>query len=400
MERTTALRDEVFLDEASFDHGVVLIVGLLMSIGVVMVYSALTTLTGPGADAEPMTATLWEVIWHTPLRQGLFALAGFVAMVCAASINPYWLRWSSPAGGRRLFALYGVALALLVLMHIPGIGRTAMGATRSLVIVPGLLSFQPAEIAKLVIVIWFAGFLSTPFFNVRTGRGFLVAGGSGLLLIGLVAIEDFGTGALMGVLMMVLLLVGGARLWHLGAVSLTGLVAGVGFVLMRDYRLERLESFFFGDADPLGAGYQIRQAMYAIGSGGWWGRGLGAGVQKYDYLPQDNNDFILAVICEELGIVGGLVVVGLFVLFLLRGWWITRTTASDFGRRLALGLTLMVCLQAAFNIGVVTQSVPTKGISLPFVSAGGSGVVFLGVAAGLLAGIGGRRGRVPAQLGD
>ena len=142
--------------------------------------------------------------------------------------------------------------------------------------------------------------------------------------------------------------------------------------------------------DPQGAGYQIDQALIAIGSGGWCGRGLGAGVQKL-YLPQANNDFILAIICEELGIVGGLTIVGLFVLLLWRGWWIARQAPDRFGQLLALGLTLTITLQAAFNVAVVTDSVPTKGISLPFVSTGGSGVMFLGLAAGLLAAVGGQR---------
>jgi cell division protein FtsW len=111
-------------------------------------------------------------------------------------------------------------------------------------------------------------------------------------------------------------------------------------------------------------------------------------VQKYGYLPQDNNDFILAIICEELGFAGGLLVVALFLALLWRGWRLAATAGDPFGRLLATGFTLLICLQAAFNIGVVTDSVPTKGISLPFVSAGGSGVLFLGVAAGLLASVG------------
>jgi cell division protein FtsW len=156
--------------------------------------------------------------------------------------------------------------------------------------------------------------------------------------------------------------------------------------------MERIMTFVSAQPDERGEGYQIKQALLAIGSGGWWGRGLGAGIQKYDYLPQDNNDFILAIICEELGIVGGIAVAVLFLVFLWRGWHVAKTAPDRFGRLLALGLTLTICLQAAFNIGVVTQSIPTKGISLPFVSAGGSGVVFLGVAAGLLASVGRREG--------
>ncbi|RMF81072.1 MAG: hypothetical protein D6744_07550 [Planctomycetota bacterium] len=151
----------------------------------------------------------------------------------------------------------------------------------------------------------------------------------------------------------------------------------------------RVMSFIESWSDLSKASYQVTQSLIAIGSGGWWGRGLGAGVQKYGYLPQDNNDFIFAIVCEELGIVGGLVVIALFLLLLWRGWRIACATLNPFGRLLAAGVTLMICLQAAFNIAVVTNCVPTKGISLPFVSAGGSGVLFLGMAAGLLASVGG-----------
>jgi cell division protein FtsW len=199
----------------------------------------------------------------------------------------------------------------------------------------------------------------------------------------------------MGIVMLVLLFVGGARWTHLGLSAVVALGAGGGLVIMKPHRVARIATWFSDAPDPQGAGYQINQAMLAIGSGGWWGRGLGAGVQKYGYLPQDNNDFILAIICEELGIVGGICVVVLFLLLLYRGWRIAARVGDPFGRLVALGLTLTICLQAAMNVGVVTNSIPTKGISLPFVSAGGSGIVLLGLAAGLLAGVarGDARGR-------
>ena len=166
-------------------------------------------------------------------------------------------------------------------------------------------------------------------------------------------------------------------------------------IIIKPHRIERIKTFLAAAPDPLGAGYQINQALLAIGSGGWFGCVLGAGIQKYGYLPQDNNDFILAIICEELGVAGGMVVVLLFVGFVLRGWRIAARAPDRFGQLLALGLTMTIGLQAAMNIGVVTNSIPTKGISLPFVSAGGSGVVVLGLATGLLASIG--RSHAPAN---
>lgn len=393
---TAPAQDTPRVASTAFDPTIIMLVGALMTLGVAMVYSASVTLSTPPIwQTELDRSEIWQVLWDRPLRQALFAVAGFLAMLAAAHLNVQWLAWRTPSAGRRLLALYILAVVTLLLMFVPGLGRTALGATRWITVIPGVLSIQPAEIAKIVLVIWLAALAATPYFNLRSPKGFLFAGGSGLILIGLVAVEDFGTGALMGVVMFALLVVGGARPLHLTLVSLAGSALAAAFLLSRSYRLDRLQDFFSGDADPLGAGYQIRQALLAIGSGGWWGRGLGSGIRKYDYLPQDYNDFILAIICEELGIVGGLVVVGLFVALLARGWWLAGRAETAFAQRLAVGLTLMICLQAAFNIGVVTQSVPTKGISLPFVSAGGSGIVFLGIAAGLLAAVGRRRPTPP-----
>lgn len=407
-----------------YDGGVIFIVGVLMVLGVAMVYSASVTVQGAAFD--------WRQWWNTPLRQGVFVAGGFLAMLFAAHCDYRWLAWSRPGAGWRAGILWAVALALLVAMLIPGVGREALGARRALVVFAGppTLSFQPTEIAKIVLVVWVAAFLARPTVPMPRRRGFPVlrdpptppktvgrrflaillnrptaqAGTEPLirsfrdgfvpvvltsgLLIGLTAIEDFGTAALMGMILLVLLLVSGAKWSHLALLGVGAACMGAALVIMEPYRIERIRTFFADSPDPQGAGYQINQALMAIASGGWFGRGLGAGVQKYGYLPQDNNDFIFAIICEELGIVGGLVVVGLFLLLLWRGWRIAAGAPDRFGQLLAVGLTLTICFQAAFNVGVVTNSVPTKGISLPFVSAGGSGVVFLGLAAGLLASIG------------
>lgn len=391
------------VSSALYDPVVVFIAGALMVLGVTMVYSASVTVQG--------AAFRWRQWWDSPLRQGVFALAGFLVMLAVAHVDYRVLAWRRPGDGWRTGALYALSVVLLIAVLIPGIGRAALGARRAIEI-PGLaIGFQPSEIAKVVLVIWLAALLSrsTPArpaaerhrlgsaagvgdrrrWDVRDlRRGFLPVVLSAGVLIALTGIEDFGTAALMGVVTLVLLFLSGARWSHLSLMGLLAALAGAALVLVKPHRVERITTWLTAEPDPRGAGYQIHQALLAIGSGGWWGRGLGAGVQKYGYLPQDNNDFILAIICEELGVAGGLVVVGLFLLLLWRGARIARRAADPFGQLLALGLTLLICLQAAMNVGVVTNSVPTKGISLPFVSAGGSGVVFLGAAAGLLAAVG------------
>ncbi len=407
-----------------FDASVLLIVGCLMTLGAAMVYSTSVSVT-----SEPFN---WRKWLDTPLRQVLFAGIGFFGMLAAARVDYRSLAWERARDWWRPGLPWLLAAVLLVAVLVPGIGHHAMGARRALP-VPGIgISFQPSELAKVALVIWTAAWLARSYAERRetggreprksgttrdgypvlqyagtndrpTGLGdvrdfrtgfvplVLTAG----VLIGLTGIEDFGTAGLLGGVFFLLLLAGGARPLHLGLLVLAGIGAAAGLIAMAPYRLARIQAYIdglMGNADPRGAGYQVNQALLAIGSGGWWGRGLGAGVQKYGYLPQDNNDFILAIICEELGAAGGLVVVGLFLLLLYRGWRIATRAPDRFGRLLALGLTLTICLQAAFNIGVVTNSVPTKGISLPFVSAGGSGVVFLGLAAGLLAAVGRERG--------
>lgn len=365
--------------EGSYDAWVLMIVGALMALGVVMVYSASVRLSEPALDLSNL--------WNSPLKQSIFVAAGFLLMIVAAQVDYRLLAWERRSDAKYVWALFAVTIVLLVAVLIPGVGARIKGAARAIPI-PGLFSIQPSELAKVTLCLWLAAFLTRPGADLRSFRNtFLPAIAGGGLIIALVGIEDFGTAALLGVVMFSMLFIAGARWSHLGGILLLGLLGGAGLILSRGYRSQRLITFFSEAPDPQREGYQVTQSLIAIAGGSWWGRGLGGSLQKYDYLPQDNNDFIFAIICEELGVVGGVVVVGLFLLLLIRGWRISSRASSGFGRLLAAGITLLLGLQAAFNIGVVTDSVPTKGISLPFVSEGGSGVVCLGLAAGLLASV-------------
>ncbi len=374
-----------------FDRLVVLLAGLLMVLGTVMVYSATATVDQRAFDLQD--------ILGGRIRQAVFAVLGFLVMVFAAQIDCRIWRWEKPGDGWWAGSLYVAAVVLLVALFLPGIGEERMGATRSLRL-PGGLSFQPGEFAKVALVIWTAAVLCQPWRDMRRvvrGYGYvLVTGG---LLVGLVGVEDFGTGALLGVVLVGMLFVSGAVWWHLLLTGFAGAAVGGFLIWLKPYRFQRLMTWFSDQPDVEGAGYQILQSQMAIASGGWWGRGLGAGVRKYGYLPQDNNDFIFAIVCEEIGVIGGLAVVTMFLLLLMRGWWIATRSGSPFCRLIAVGVTMTICLQAAFNVAVVTNLVPTKGISLPFVSAGGSGVLFLGLAAGMLASTA-RTVPLPAETAD
>lgn len=366
----------------NYDPWILFLVASLMTLGVVMVYSASVPIDGPPFNIHE--------IWSSPLRQGIFVAAAFVAMIVAAQIDFRLYAWERKGEFWVPSMLLLVTVGLLAAVLVPGVGVVQKGAARAIGL-PGGMSFQPSELAKLTFCIWLAAFLTRPGAEPRSfRRGFLPALIVGGTVIGLVGKEDFGTAGLMGIVMGALLLVGGSRWRHLGAVALLGISGAALLVLDPDkrYRLERLYTWASDSADTRGDAYQVTQSLYAIAGGGWFGRGLGASIRKYDYLPQRNNDFIFSIVCEELGVVGGLFVVFLFLCLLLRGWYVASKALTPFGRLLAIGITLTLCVQAAMNIAVVTNFIPTKGISLPFVSEGGSGVLFLGLAAGVLAAVG------------
>jgi cell division protein FtsW len=216
------------------------------------------------------------------------------------------------------------------------------------------------------------------------------------LLIGLVGLEDFGTAALLAMVGAAMLVAAGCRLWHLGLLGLPGMGLLVALVLSKDYRVARFMAFRDVWADPQGATYHPLQSLCTIASGGWWGRGLGSGIQKYGYLPHGRSDFIFSLLCEELGILGGIVVIVLLLVLLWQGRKAMIRSGDSLGRLLACGITVLIGVQAAINIAVVTVMVPTKGIALPFVSAGGTSLLVFCLAGGILANVG-RSARAAAE---
>jgi cell division protein FtsW len=343
----------------------------------VMVFSASANLGAP-----PITH---QITLNPSFRHAIYTVAGLIVLL-AMGLMPYeW--WRIRPGGKfqPTVLLMGVAIVLLVAVLF--VGEQKKGATRWLSLGGGL-SFQPSEVAKLAVVVFFAAACSQ--YRERLRRfwtGLLPL----LLLLGtvvaLIGYDDFGTAVLILIVGGCILLAAGARIWHLGLLSGPA-VAGLAYlVISKPHRIERIMSFLDPEADPQGSGYQGIQSLITIASGGWWGRGLGQGIQKYDYLPEGRSDFIFAVICEELGAVGGVAVILLFALLVWHGRKAILSAATDFGRLLALGATLTIGFQAALNIAVVTVSVPTKGIGLPLVSAGGTSVLFLSFLIGMLANV-------------
>jgi len=263
--------------------------------------------------------------------------------------------------------------------------------------IPGTASrFQPSELVKGALPVFLATWTAYRIDVRKFWTGLLpmtiVIG----VCAGFIGIEDFGTAALLALVAGGMLLVAGAKIWHLALMTLPALPAFAYLIVSKSHRIDRLTIFRDPFQDAAGKGYQIIQSLCTIISGGWWGRGLGNGFVK-GYLPEARNDFIFAVICEELGIVGAIAVIGLLLTFLWLGRSVVVRCPDPAGRLLAFGIVLMLGVQAAMNIAVVTASVPTKGIALPLVSAGGSGTVFLGALVGVLANIARRSGSAPPE---
>ena len=347
----------------------VMIVLALLAIGVLMVYSATRTL------APASGGSLFA-------RHLLFLPVALVAMAFGATVPYRWLARPWAAIG-----ILVVAVALLALVLV--FGDAVNGARRwfSVTVAGMRISFQPSEFAKIAMVLFLAWFLARPSADVRSyRRAFLPAMAAIGVVAALIVKEDFGTAALVAVVAAILCLIAGSRWWHF----LTVLpVAALGFyvtVVRVPYRWERLIAFLDPWRYQNGAGWHITQSLMGIGRGGLFGVGLGMGVQK-SYIPECETDFIFAVLAEEMGLVGALLVLGLFGVFIWRAGRVVRDAPDRFGFLLAAGALATIGLQAVMNIGVVTSALPAKGIGLPFISYGGSGLVMMSLAAGLIASV-------------
>ena len=334
---------------------------LLTIMGLVMLFSA----SFPSANYESGDPAYYLK------RQGLFALLGLAAMLAMARIDYHRLR------GMTKILMY-VSVFLLALVLVPGVGITQNGATRWLG-KAGVLTFQPSEIAKLAIIVYFADSISKKknlMENFKYGvRPYILILG---FFAGLMLLEPHLSGTILIVgTGIVLMIVGGLdKRWIIGGVS--G-VAAVGLIYVKlveagiiSYGADRIRMWEDPWIDALDEGYQMCQSLIAIGSGGLTGVGLGKGRQKFLYLPEEHNDFIFAVVCEELGLIGATLVMLVFALLILRGFWVALQARDRFGALLVVGVMTQISLQTFLNIAVVSGLVPATGISLPFFSYGGT----------------------------
>lgn len=371
-------------------NAIVLIAVSLMAIGLVMVGSATSSL-----DQTLLTPRFWTTAFG---RQACFAALGLGICVAVGFVARVFLSMES---ARRWIphALFWMAIALLVLVLVPGMSDASHGSQRWLRFNLGgvAVGVQPSEIAKLGLISFIALRLGGSAADPRWFfKGFVPTAGAIVICCGLVGTENFGTAALLIGVAFVMLIAGGCRYHHL-AMMLAIAAAGLVYLAKEEsYRLTRLTAFLDIGSDPQGAGYQPLQSLTTIASGGWWGVGLGSGLQKYGYLPEAHTDFIFAVLCEELGILGAGLVIALFCAFVWVGMRISLRAATRLEQLLGFGLTFLVGLQAAINIAVVTVVAPTTGVPLPFLSAGGSGLFAICASVGVLSAIAVRGERAAA----
>jgi cell division protein FtsW len=376
----------------------------LLAIGVVMVNSAGMSIDPVAAAAVAQTPhvtnhSLADLLWRiVGGRSSIYMGLAVVAMAAAACLPVGRLAAVGPADGGarrgidRSIVLLAVAVAACICIvgtaYIPGLSREVNGSRRWVSLpLPGLraISVQPSEIVKWGLVIVIAVYGAMAGARVRGFfRGLAPALIAVVVVAGAVAKEDLGTGVLIAAVAGVMLLAAGARLWHF-LIFIPPMAAGaVVLIVTNPYRLTRIETFLDPYMQPQGSGYHMIQSMLAVAGGEGFGRGLGYGLQKFGYLPEDTTDFLFAIICEELGIAGAAVVIFLYIALLWAGLGIVRRQTSIVLKLLGLGIISTVGLQALINLAVVTGLGPTKGIALPLVSSGGTGWILTAASLGLL----------------
>lgn len=342
------------------DYTFLLLVGVLVVFGLIMLLSAST----PTANVK------FGRSYHFFLKQLFFVIIGGGLMLAFTLIDYRKLKPYS-----RIFML--ICIVLLVLVFMPLIGVSHNGSRRWINL--GFMELQPSEFMKIAIAMFFASLIEDKRYEITKLNGLAKYMAWIVIVAGLLLAETHlsGTIVICGIALCVLMVGGANAALILGG----GTAAGVSLIavvsLLDPVRMARVTNFFNPFTDMQGTGYQTAQAVYAIGSGGIFGKGLGESVQKFSYLPEPYNDFIFAVVCEELGLVGAIFLIGLFITLILRGLKIAMEADDTFGTLLVTGIMAQIAIQTIFNIGVATASIPNTGVSLPFFSYGGTAIMIL-----------------------
>lgn len=350
-----------------FDLWIFVTILLLLALGVCMVYSASSYYSSRKYGNQE----------YYLFRQLIWAAVGIVAMLVVSRMDYRRISQFSPV-------MMLASIILLALVRVPGIGSRVNGSWRWFDF--GFASFQPSEMAKLSIILFFSFSLSKKddilqHFWKGLVPYLLVVG----VVDGLLIIEPHFSGTILVTSVAVIILfAAGAKLWHFALLSFPAVPLLIYFIQDEEYRLERFMTFLNPFEDPTDAGYQIVNSLYAIGSGGIFGKGIGQSVQKNLYIPEPHNDFIFSILAEELGFLGAVTVLLLFLVLIWRGIRIAMHAPDTMGSLIAVGITSLIAVQVIINVAVVTSSMPVTGMPLPFFSYGGSSLAFLMVGIGIL----------------
>jgi len=347
------------------DFLLLFLVVFLVSFGLVMLFSA----------SSPVAVYKFNNAWYYLQRQGMFVGVGLVAMlVCMALPYSFWKRVAAP--------MLLVSIVLLVLVLI--VGANTDGAVRWFSIGP--FKMQPSEMTKFAIIVYLAAIISRKGDRIRNfAKGlFPILMVIGVILLLVYKQPDFGTVLVMLSITVIIIVFGGADIRHLLMLAAIAIPAVVVMAFSEKYRIQRILSFLNPVDDMLGSGYQIVQSLYALGHGGLTGTGLGQSVQKLFYLPAAHTDFIFAIVGEEFGFFGSALLVIVFLLYFWRGFLAALRCQDQFGMLLGVGIIGMMAVQFLLNVGAVTGSLPITGITLPFISYGGSSLILCMACTGVL----------------
>ncbi len=356
------------------DRVIELAVLLLMATGTVFVFSAGATVSGEYDLVRFYNFTVLKQVVFFPLAIAvMYAVSAIDYRRFSFTLRPLGYSWTP--------YLFAAMVLLLIFVLFGGVERNQSRRWMDLMPGPVYVSFQPSEMAKWVMILFVAGFLdkyasTLDRFKQRFAPICLIIATVVILIIK----EDFGTAAFIALVCYLMLFVGGARIIHLLSPLPLMVVGFAGAVMMSPTRVNRIKDFL----DPSTMAYQAKQSLIAISTGGIFGKGLGHGVIKYGHLPEDTTDFIFSIIAEEMGLVACIFVMLLFVVFAWAGIVAAMRCRNRFGRFAGVGIVMAVTLQAIINIGVVTVMLPTKGIPLPFISAGGTSMLLTSAAVGIL----------------
>lgn len=351
----------------SIDYTLLCAILVLLFIGIVMVYSASSYYALYQIDVYNTEFYFYkEITW---------SIVGVIGMLVTMSIDyHYYKKWTP----------WLVLITLVFLVLVLFVGSNINGAVRWIRLGP--LSFQPSELAKYVVVLYLALLIDKrkgKITKFKEGTIFYLAVAG--VFAGLILLEkNLSITAIVMMVAFIMILVGGAKISHLFSLVPVGLVAGIALIFIQSYRLKRLTSFLNPWADTSGDSYQLVQSLYALGSGGIFGVGIGNSRQKALFMPEPHNDFIFSIIGEEIGLIGCIIIISIFMFIVIKGTSIAIKARDNYGFLLAIGIISVIAIQAIINIAVVTGSMPVTGVPMPFISYGGTSLVFNLGAMGIL----------------